>query len=949
MKKLFLIIFVLLTTTGYPQQTLPCTQIGVNNLAGPNPYITGSCLEVSSDLHVNNKNVIMEADNRIHFGAGAHISPNQQGYFHASIRPNALQVAWMEPGTVGSVGQYEKLEIGVKIPDEIQMQIFQFLNSGASAVDINHPGLNPFNPEEVSVEAIFSTTIGNTAFQLPFQRKIFGFWYREFDRSEFSEVYTELSTDYHFRIRFAPPTTGNWRCVIKMYVHGVLTNETSPFQFTVVNSGNPGYVRVGDSKRFLTLGNDMFFPIGMNLPQASCHGSDDCDLSYLDPTAHQDVTDRNGFAEAFNRLDEISPRIYDFFKEDINALKLSGGNTFRYLLTPWGDDIEYESINNYDNHIFYNYNTGTYERSYFHSHFEWELDEIFEKAEAESVFMLFNVQWHSVFCNCSNGNCGFSYYDWVPFNSDPYINDPGYCYNAQLALGEVQNFLTDPDAKKYFKYKLRYIVSRWGYSTAILAMQLTSEINGAFEAKMEEAGVIHAQIESWHSEMLSYLKNDLQVPQLSSVSYAGEPGRPIAEKPYTTAYDKSFYLQDLDLPTYNAYQDLPTRSAGIFDIRERWFPSNIDEYFQNYFNVNQTNQYNKLQYEVYENYMMKPLLNSEIGSMGPDDYSLVCDNKVEWIKNTYVTPFTGMAGMSLHWQSNYDYALWQTYFPKIATFLAPYNFNESSGNVKGWMPGYDYDEKHYESGDPKPGIVDLFYLRSPDEKRAVGVLANRTYNWYTQWNVAKCGAYVWEDLSFKDQFEMTNNTESYDDYMYNYEKNAYYINESLQADVKSGYCYRITYIHPFTLQTISTEKKLNATGKLNLDFPYITGSSSRPIILVKIEKESCFKSQEVTSDSIMKAESVEEYLRLLAQSTASDTLLKAKVFPNPASEEVTIVLPIAVDQCKVELMDSRGITTLAEIFFGQTHSVIVNGFSDGIYFLRIVYNDHIELTKIFIQ
>jgi len=325
------------------------------------------------------------------------------------------------------------------------------------------------------------------------------------------------------------------------------------------------------------------------------------------------------------------------------------------------------------------------------------------------------------------------------------------------------------------------------------------------------------------------------------------------------------------------------------------------------------------------------------------------NNGVSYIRNLWIGSFTGMAGMSLHWNAGYDYALWQSHFPQIAAFLAPYNFNESSGNVKGWMPGHDYDEMHYENWQRKPGIVDLFYLRSPDKQRAIGVLANRTYNFYTQWDVAKCGQFVWEDKNDSIAFEQLDDDVSWNNHAYSNATNAYYINESLQADVKSGHCYRITYMNPFTMQTISTEKKLNATGKLNLNFPFITGSSARPIVLVKIEKESCFKNQKIPDDSIMNNQNEEEYLSLIKYNTIADSILRAQVFPNPALETINIVLPIAVDNCKAEAMDSKGMLVNSVDFSGQQYSFNVSDWKDGIYFLRLVYEMNVELIKIIIQ
>jgi len=332
------------------------------------------------------------------------------------------------------------------------------------------------------------------------------------------------------------------------------------------------------------------------------------------------------------------------------------------------------------------------------------------------------------------------------------------------------------------------------------------------------------------------------------------------------------------------------------------------------------------------------------------------NNVTYWICVSYVTPFTGMAGMSLHWNAGYDYALWQSHFPQIATFLAPYNFNESSGNVKGWMPFYDYDEKHYESGDPKPGIVDLFYLRSPDEKRAVGVLANRTYNFYTQWDVAKCGAFVWsgddEDgdsiPDIQEDFELTSDNLSWNNYAYSSSHTAYYINESLQVDVKSKKTYIVTYFNAQTLQVVGSEEKYNATGKLNLNFPFITGTDSRPIVLFTVEPKNKDKNTEQYLDSVNKK--LDAIAHELQMNTINENAIKeARIFPNPAGEYLNIELPENVSNCRIELLSSTGIFMKSVVFSNISYSLSLEGIDPGLFILRLVYDQKIETFKLIVE
>ncbi|MBN2729423.1 MAG: hypothetical protein JXR53_09395 [Bacteroidales bacterium] len=240
----------------------------------------------------------------------------------------------------------------------------------------------------------------------------------------------------------------------------------------------------------------------------------------------------------------------------------------------------------------------------------------------------------------------------------------------------------------------------------------------------------------------------------------------------------------------------------------------------------------------------KPFTHGETSSAGDLGYSQ-CDNDASWIRDLWLGAFTGMCTAPLLWENQHRTDLW-IHFGRLNSFVSGYDFNEDGG----WVAYHDYDEVHWENWQRKPGIVDLFYLRSPDEKRAVGVLGNRTYNFYTQRDNTKCGTFVWSETSDSLKFELLNNTETWDDQAYNYPRSAHYINESMQVDVKSKKTYVITYINPLTMQVVDSEEKYNLTGKLNLSFPYLTGNVDRPILLFTVELKNKNKSTENYLDSI---------------------------------------------------------------------------------------------------
>ncbi|MGD9494467.1 MAG: T9SS type A sorting domain-containing protein [Bacteroidales bacterium] len=324
------------------------------------------------------------------------------------------------------------------------------------------------------------------------------------------------------------------------------------------------------------------------------------------------------------------------------------------------------------------------------------------------------------------------------------------------------------------------------------------------------------------------------------------------------------------------------------------------------------------------------------------------NNDASWIRDLWIGSFTGICGSALMWDNMHKRELWP-HFGRLRAFVAGYDFDESNGDQKGWIPYHDFDEMHYENWQRKPGIVDLFYLRSPDKLNAVGVLANRTYNFYTQWNVAKCGAFVWESDSTRWQFELNTppNIIQWDDQAYNSAKTAYNINEALQVDVKSKKRYIITYIDPNNLQVVHTQEKYNLTGKLRLDFPYLTGTTIRPILLVCVEPKNN-KSLEQFSDSTRKY--FEDISAEIQEKNSKVTALsRAMVSPNPTDQAVLITLPVSTENCRMILFSCSGMMIKSNVFSGQTFLLDVGDCDAGVYILQLNYNQKVETVKLIIQ
>ena len=77
-----------------------------------------------------------------------------------------------------------------------------------------------------------------------------------------------------------------------------------------------------------------------------------------------------------------------------------------------------------------------------------------------------------------------------------------------MGQGDVtadEDFFTGEDEKGRYRNRLRYIVARWGYSTAIAAWEFFNEVDNIQFAAPDEP-ILSESIVSWHTEMASYLR-----------------------------------------------------------------------------------------------------------------------------------------------------------------------------------------------------------------------------------------------------------------------------------------------------------------------------------------------------------------------------------------------------------------------------------------------------------
>ena len=141
------------------------------------------------------------------------------------------------------------------------------------AVTLNQNYANPFDPDEIAVDATFTGPHGQTL-RLP------AFWYQDFrrpDNRDGSESLTAAGKP-EWRVRFCPPTPGRWRLVVTARdASGMGTSSASAF--SVLPSKLPGFVhRAPNNSRYLQYDNgSAFFPIGENICWSGKAGLQDYD------------------------------------------------------------------------------------------------------------------------------------------------------------------------------------------------------------------------------------------------------------------------------------------------------------------------------------------------------------------------------------------------------------------------------------------------------------------------------------------------------------------------------------------------------------------------------------------------------------------------------------------------------------------------------------------------
>lgn len=310
---------------------------------------------------------------------------------------------------------------------------------------------NPFDPEQIAVDAEITPPSG-AAVTVP------GFYYAPM-RLETKLAVERLRLDGSpgFRVRYTPLVPGEYRLVLKVRDRsGTLSSK--PLRFTASATRQPGFVRVAKA-------SPHYFAFDSGAPYLAV-GENVCWAGGQTPIA----------------------RYTSWFQ----GLGAAGGNWVRLWLAYNEKGLEWMPAPTPKGGTGTYFGLGRYAQDN-----SWRLDEVVRLARENNLRLMFCLGTYGEFTEGGYFNEG----SWV---SNPYnAKNGGPCEKPA-------DFWTNPQARKLYQQRLRYLIARWGYSTNLFAWEFWNEVppNPAQEA--------------WVAEMAAYLKQYDPNRHLVSTTY-GSP------------------------------------------------------------------------------------------------------------------------------------------------------------------------------------------------------------------------------------------------------------------------------------------------------------------------------------------------------------------------------------------------------------------------------------------
>lgn len=307
--------------------------------------------------------------------------------------------------------------------------------------------INPFEPDEVEINAILICP-DLSILEVP------AFYYRLYQVSGSNpETYSNPGPE-QWKFRFAPSQPGAYTYTITVIdIDGTQTVYTGG-NFTCVSGDGRGSIRINPED---------------NLTFVYDNGSPRINIGHNVGWANNGWAGADGYAHYFSEMSDV------------------GENWVRIWMCPWSGDGGL--ILEWTDHAYFS------SIGHLSMQTAQRLDTVIQQAEQNGITIQLTLQYHGSFSTRVNPN----------WDSNPYnIINPSY----GGFLTNPEEFFTNSRARYLTKNKYRYIIARWGYSSAIFAWELWNEVQftGSDDRNWWTSGYID-EVVAWHDEMATYIKS----------------------------------------------------------------------------------------------------------------------------------------------------------------------------------------------------------------------------------------------------------------------------------------------------------------------------------------------------------------------------------------------------------------------------------------------------------
>lgn len=306
---------------------------------------------------------------------------------------------------------------------------------------------NPFDPRRIDIEGVFVSPAG-AAVRVP---AFYTCGYRRRPAGPAEELLPDGTP--HWAVRFLPPSPGAWSWHIEGRDHAGAVFATPARPLAVAPATTPGPVRVEPGRPWFSRANgDFFYPVTLNIRSPRDTYTDDPGWPLHTPGA----PDHDGGARVI--------------EEYLRRMQAAGITMGRVWSAPWFCGLEWNAQW-----------PGYHGLGRYNLQNAWRLDRILATAEARGITIELALQPHGPFTRA---------YD-VQWDDNPYNRANGG------PLDEPRQVLTNPEARRWMRNRLRYQAARWGPSPALFGWLLWIELNTVNNNDDE--------IVAWHREMTAHL------------------------------------------------------------------------------------------------------------------------------------------------------------------------------------------------------------------------------------------------------------------------------------------------------------------------------------------------------------------------------------------------------------------------------------------------------------